>query len=172
MTVATDAYEEAIAELKRDPALSGLLGPDALLLLWDPAQSQMLWYSPAAAPLARALANDDGSVDPQLPFGEWLRKAGEMAGAAPGIRLERVRLGADRTGSATMLACRCLRFSERQALLTIIVGAAPVPRARAERAGAVRDLGRARRDRTPRAVLAAATRPSQGAALWVSVRTR
>jgi PAS domain S-box-containing protein len=128
MTVATDAYEEAIAELKRDPALSGLLGPDALLLLWDPAQSQMLWYSPAAAPLARALANDDGSVDPQLPFGEWLRKAGEMAGSAPGIRLERVRLGADRTGSATMLACRCLRFSERQALLTIIVGAAPVPR--------------------------------------------
>jgi PAS domain S-box-containing protein len=110
--------------------MAGLLGPEALALIWDLSGAGLLWASPAAAELARALADGDGRIYPDLPFGNWLRTSGRAVAPVRRLRLERVRLGTDRIAPPTLLACRRLALRDGEALLTIVVGAAPALRAR------------------------------------------
>jgi PAS domain S-box-containing protein len=130
MTVVPGECEEAIAGLRADPVMAGLLGPEALALMWDLSGAGLLWASPAAAELARSLADGEGRIYPDLPFGHWLRTSGRAVAPVRRLRLERVRLGTDRIASPTLLACRRLALGHGEALLTIVVGAVPALRPR------------------------------------------
>lgn len=115
--------EEAVAALACDPGLARLVGPEAACMVFDGTGERLLWASPAAARIAAAITRDDpaGHVDGSLPLARRLRML--AAGLAPrdAVRLERLRLRADRLDSPVTCACRRLSFASGEETLLVAI---------------------------------------------------
>ncbi|SFH00462.1 PAS fold [Methylobacterium gossipiicola] len=116
------ALAALLAGLNRDPRFGPLLcAPDAVLLVLDASGTRLVHASPAAAPLARAIAAD-GAVSPALRLGAQMRATAEPT-------LTRIQF--DRRGVAVPTTC----FVARRALadgraVIVLVPVAPLPRLR------------------------------------------
>ncbi|HEX8666139.1 MAG TPA: PAS domain S-box protein [Beijerinckiaceae bacterium] len=119
--------EAALARLAAEPALARFVGPEAALLVVGLGAERLLWSSPAAVRLRDALTLDqDGRLDPALPFVGRLRDLSYGLARADGFRLERLRLAA--SARAPLVTCGFRRLplpSEEDALLVSVP--APVP---------------------------------------------
>jgi PAS domain S-box-containing protein len=114
--------EEAVATLAGDPAFARFVGAAHALLVFDSDGEQLLWASPAAAPLARRIAGGDGRVR-LSPFA--IRVRALAGGLAPrdGVRLERLRLPVGAMGALATCACRRLSFAPGEEGLLIAIPA-------------------------------------------------
>jgi PAS domain S-box-containing protein len=126
--------EAAVAALSSDQALSGAIGPDAVILAWNAGGDQIIWASDAAAALRSAIADVDGKVSAQLPAAGRLRAlAGGIAPRA-GLHLERLRLANDPLQPPATVLCRTLDLEDGPVLVTIL----PPPAKRRGDPGALR----------------------------------
>jgi PAS domain S-box-containing protein len=125
--------EDAVAALARDAAFARFIGAEAALLVVDGAGERLLWASPAAAPLARAVAGENGRMPVASPFAARLRALAGGAAPRAGVRLERLRLPLGPIASLATCACRRLPLaSGEEVLLIAIPGLAATGSARRE----------------------------------------
>ncbi|QFU15656.1 PAS domain S-box protein [Microvirga thermotolerans] len=127
MTDAPNRFERLLARLAADPALASLARPGTAVLVWDESGSRLLWASPAAAGLRRALADETGAVSPLLRARHRLRALGGGLAPRTGTRLERLRL--DPAGLSPPVTCAC-RLADLEGGETVLVTVAigPIPK--------------------------------------------
>lgn len=113
--------EEAVAALAAEPSMARLVGPGAACLVFDRAGERLLWASPAAARIGAAITRDDpgGHVDCSLPLARNLRMLATGLAPRDGVRLERLRLRADRLDSPVTCACRRLALASGDETLLV-----------------------------------------------------
>ena len=122
-----DLLRTALDGAAGDPTFPHLGDPDAAILLWDASATRLLWASPAAAPLARAFADEHGRVDGGLPALARLRALAGGLAARGRPRLERLRFDKSQLAAPSIWACSLVPLpSGEDGLVTVLTG--PIPK--------------------------------------------
>jgi len=127
MPTVVHEIETAIAALIAEPVFAAFGKRDSGILVWDASGTRILWASPAAESLRRALSQDGHGIA-ELPQADATRLKLLAGGLAPrqGMRLERLRLNPVRFAAPLTCACRLVALAHYDpVLVTAIAGAVP-----------------------------------------------
>jgi PAS domain S-box-containing protein len=135
---------KVMADLSAKPEFQSLLRQDAAALLWSAEPLAILWASPAAQDLSRAIVTDSaGTVAGSLPAFAQIQALAKGRAPRTGQRLEKLRFETSALAPLATCACRIVALpGGGEALLTTFFGKPPQPAAAIQPAPAAASVHR------------------------------